>query len=662
MAIDDQDQEQKGITAYHGSPYKFDRFDLSKVGTGEGAQSRGHGLYFTQDENEAINFREKEPKIITSHPLSLEAHQFVNDYMDYDTSVEDAIQNAKKDAIKYAPHLMDELNKLTPQNVEKTKEGGHMYEVSINAHPDHFLDWDKSFDEQSTHVKNALVKMVRSGAIRPDIMNLTGENIHDHVQSKVGGDPAKASQFLFGSGIKGVKYDDDDLKNYVVFDDKLINVNRRYARGGMVQGYANGGAPEEIDTSYLANLWRGLQSIPEVAYNYLKDTPYEQMGSDAIDLGKHVYNDITENPIENLVTALPVVGSGKAAYDAYQINNRIQQAYKEGNHEDAKKLERALALSSLGAIPIFGELSSVGAGAARLVEDATLNGVTRAATRAATRAITNSLPQDAYQAAESMISETLSDAVKAARKRMFVGETDAKKSDKSGKYAHGGHVEGYDNGGSVSDAILKYAESLPTAEESIETLKQFGRDVGEDAANLGKRIFSGFEKMADQGLERSPPPTVRAGEREVYVEPPPPPPKLYTLPDGRRASKAELDLANEMAHERFSEQHAMPPVVQENMPSLDRPAPTRAPMRERMERQANVDRPVEPIASKTFKQAFNDARSRNEKTFPWTNPSTGKTMVYTTQLARKQGGRIPSFSQSDEWLADRNEPKIKANK
>ena len=433
-------------------------------------------------------------------------------------------------------------------------------------------------------------------------------------------------------------------------------------KGGAVQGYADGGAPEEIDTSYLANLWRGLQSIPEVAYNYLKDTPYEQMGSDAVDLGKHVYNDITENPIENLVTALPVVGSGKAAYDAYQINNRIQQAYKEGNHGDAKKLERALALSSLGAIPIFGELSSVGAGAARLVEDATLNGVTRAATRAATRAITNSLPQDAYQAAENMVSETLSDAVKAARKRMFVGETDAKKSDKSGKYAHGGHVEGYDNGGSVSDAILKYAESLPTAEESIETLKQFGRDVGEDAANLGKRIFSGFEKMADQGLERSPPPTVRVGEREVYVEPPPPPPKLYTLPDGRRASKAELDLANEMAHERFSEQHAMPPVVQENMPSLDRPAPTRAPMRERMERQSNVDRPVEPIASKTFKQAFNDARSRNEKTFSWTNPSTGKTMVYTTQLARKQGGRIPSFSQSNEWLADRNEPKIKANK
>jgi len=34
-----------GITAWHGSPHKFDKFDSSKIGTGEGAQAYGHGLY-----------------------------------------------------------------------------------------------------------------------------------------------------------------------------------------------------------------------------------------------------------------------------------------------------------------------------------------------------------------------------------------------------------------------------------------------------------------------------------------------------------------------------------------------------------------------------------------------------------------------------------------
>src|SRR5262245_55132228 len=31
------------IRAYHGSPHDFERFDASKIGTGEGAQSYGHG-------------------------------------------------------------------------------------------------------------------------------------------------------------------------------------------------------------------------------------------------------------------------------------------------------------------------------------------------------------------------------------------------------------------------------------------------------------------------------------------------------------------------------------------------------------------------------------------------------------------------------------------
>ena len=36
------------IKAYHSSPHDFERFDLSKVGTGQGAQSYGHGFYFAE--------------------------------------------------------------------------------------------------------------------------------------------------------------------------------------------------------------------------------------------------------------------------------------------------------------------------------------------------------------------------------------------------------------------------------------------------------------------------------------------------------------------------------------------------------------------------------------------------------------------------------------
>jgi hypothetical protein len=46
------------ITAYHGSPHDFDEFDMSKIGTGEGAQAYGHGLYFAESEDVARGYRD----------------------------------------------------------------------------------------------------------------------------------------------------------------------------------------------------------------------------------------------------------------------------------------------------------------------------------------------------------------------------------------------------------------------------------------------------------------------------------------------------------------------------------------------------------------------------------------------------------------------------
>lgn len=41
---------------YHGSPHAFDRFRMEKVGTGEGAQAFGHGLYFTDQRSIAQHY------------------------------------------------------------------------------------------------------------------------------------------------------------------------------------------------------------------------------------------------------------------------------------------------------------------------------------------------------------------------------------------------------------------------------------------------------------------------------------------------------------------------------------------------------------------------------------------------------------------------------
>ena len=43
--------KEMAISAYHGTPHKFDKFTTSKVGTGESTQWFGWGLYFTDDES-----------------------------------------------------------------------------------------------------------------------------------------------------------------------------------------------------------------------------------------------------------------------------------------------------------------------------------------------------------------------------------------------------------------------------------------------------------------------------------------------------------------------------------------------------------------------------------------------------------------------------------
>jgi hypothetical protein len=52
------DPETAGaITAFHGSPYDFDAFDISRMGAGEGTQAYGPGLYFAESEDVARGYR-----------------------------------------------------------------------------------------------------------------------------------------------------------------------------------------------------------------------------------------------------------------------------------------------------------------------------------------------------------------------------------------------------------------------------------------------------------------------------------------------------------------------------------------------------------------------------------------------------------------------------
>ena len=164
------------IKAYHGSPHSFDRFDLSKIGTGEGAQAYGHGLYFADNEKVAKAYRDA---------LSEEYDLLVNgkklsQFPSHEKDVYNYIYRQNKSPAEAVTHFQAQSNKdaellrelgidvpggggdprlnyartITEPPKFESVPGGHMYEVNINANPEHFLDWDKPLSAQPKAIQD----------------------------------------------------------------------------------------------------------------------------------------------------------------------------------------------------------------------------------------------------------------------------------------------------------------------------------------------------------------------------------------------------------------------------------------------------------------------------------------------------------------------------
>jgi len=264
-----------GITAYHGSPYDFDRFDISKIGTGEGAQAYGHGLYFAGNEDVAKQYRDQLAKGFSDaqgNPLPDETQRAL-EYIqpkfkasgDYAAGLQDAISRMQDQADFYrkqydsGPNLYDSaaerLKAVDPNNL---KPAGSMYQVNINADPDHFLDWDKSFGEQSPAVQSAVENLwlkrgnELGGDLPPFVRSEgrdTGQFIHNAIDAAY---PQQgASSALQSEGVPGIKYLDQGSRgaggeggtqNYVTFSDDMIDILKKYGLAGALAPVGAGAA------------------------------------------------------------------------------------------------------------------------------------------------------------------------------------------------------------------------------------------------------------------------------------------------------------------------------------------------------------------------------------------------------------------------------------
>ena len=147
-----------GIIAFHGSAADFDGFKLEKIGTGEGAQAYGYGLYFSDKEAIAEWYRSTlssmgvDPQPLKDAGMTVTEEMMAASYIRTSNSAEDAARDwANWHGKPFNDDLIDTFKAAQVSD-------GKMYKVGIAAKPDDLLDYDLPFSEQTPTIQAALKK------------------------------------------------------------------------------------------------------------------------------------------------------------------------------------------------------------------------------------------------------------------------------------------------------------------------------------------------------------------------------------------------------------------------------------------------------------------------------------------------------------------------
>jgi hypothetical protein len=243
-------------TVFHGSPHKFDRFDSSKIGTGEGAQAYGHGLYLAESPEvantyklagvDAVNLVGRDGGAINLSALPQPLQKALN----ANAGAPDLLGNAQRFLAnkfnqdyyseKYGASSIDDavkaLNDLRASGVS-VENPGSLYKVDL---PDEaiakMLDWNKPLSQQPDVVKTLQKEYAPSYIAQ--FMDRPGSDLYKAISGGSGVEDLRASGAaeLAKQGIPGIRYLDAGSRgqgqgssNYVVFpgNENMLRILER---------------------------------------------------------------------------------------------------------------------------------------------------------------------------------------------------------------------------------------------------------------------------------------------------------------------------------------------------------------------------------------------------------------------------------------------------
>jgi hypothetical protein len=277
--------DEFGQPLFHGSPHDFERFSLEHVGTGEGAQAYGHGLYFAENPKVAEEYQKRlSGGSVLSVVVDGETRQIDTTYGADLALLHMAQGNTGKQATAaiergFSKEYSDDYKRALKEFDGRVGPAnqGRLYQVDI---PDEqiakMLDWDAPLSEQPANVQKAVAELlgkpvvVDKGARKTgdryiiklgervmggsntaeqaqanaDEILSTGEQIYRALAFTLGKPGAfpeiivanqqNASEALKAAGVPGLRYFDgqsrnigEGTRNVVVFDDSIVTLTHK---------------------------------------------------------------------------------------------------------------------------------------------------------------------------------------------------------------------------------------------------------------------------------------------------------------------------------------------------------------------------------------------------------------------------------------------------
>jgi hypothetical protein len=237
------------MTAYHGTPHKFEAFDASKIGTGEGVQAYGHGIYVAENPEVAKTYKSAIDPAARSAFMHLQSNN---------GDINKTIKDVTKDLLNYEknqdflmPNVLEQtkqkLNILKAEKAGKPIDIGNLYKIDLpDEHIAKMLDWDKPLSEQHPDVQKAIKKtkellpLNAMDDLGGDLSLLYGKDITPkdflNTWESLTGSVGSGEAALAKHGIPGIKYLDEQsrgagegTRNFVIFpgnEDKLKILSR----------------------------------------------------------------------------------------------------------------------------------------------------------------------------------------------------------------------------------------------------------------------------------------------------------------------------------------------------------------------------------------------------------------------------------------------------